>query len=485
MNENLERIKAVKYIRAMNVSNHRNLIWWTFNFTAKNPLSSPLIKNLIRKLTRSENNCFINVHFIFFAKMIAFVRLILLFLEKNYYFRRKNVGIPKILVLSFLDGQKELDIDTYFGDLRTKISEKFSPKDISFIYHCYRPYSKFINVLLNNNDIHLISMLSFKDFLWIAQQLIKLDINTFDIPQSIDLIVKKEMLKEIRTTFIYNLTVYRAFFSMKPSNVSYIIYPFENKSVEKMLLLGLDNKIKSIGYQHSSISLGHYNFIFSKAEQKITPLPTKIISCGSITRKFLITYGNLNSSKLKKGCELRNSFNLRKRKAIKKFGPYKLLFCFSSSYEEISKAIEILKTKFTKNDFLYITFRFHINFPLEGLQKTDKQWIFANARVSLNKNLKVDIENTDIVGYVSSSVSIIALKYGIPVIQIYPTSPLSDPLFDDKIPNRFFLKEANLIQTVKKITESKTTEIQNGIDYASEYFTRPTNTLIKEFYSAH
>jgi hypothetical protein len=297
--------------------------------------------------------------------------------------------------------------------------------------------------------------------------------------------MKKEMLKEIRTTFIYNLAVYRAFLSMKSSNISCIIYPFENKSIEKMLLMGLDNKIKTIGYQHSSVSLGHCNLFFSKAEKRITPLPTKIVSCGSITRNLLIFKGNLDSYLVKKGCELRNPLNLVKRNGIKKNPPYKLLFCFSSSFDEVCKVVEILKTKLNKNDFLHIIFRFHINFPFEGLPKIEKQWILKNVKVSRDKNLEIDIENTDIVCYVSSSVSIIALKYGIPVMQIYPKRPLWDPLFDEKIPNRFFLKEANIMQTIEKISKSKVTDIRDGKKYAAKYFAKPNPNLIKEFYSAY
>ncbi len=486
MSENLLKIEAVDLLREMNISNQKNLLWWAFNFTSKNPLSSPLIKNLTLSLGERSAGKNINLYSVLSAKLIALLKLNFLYFEKKYYFKKKKKITPQIVIFSFLDGQKELTTDTYFGNLRARISNNYPSKSVGFIYLCYRPYFKFIKKLSNDNDAHLLSLLTLKDFIWIGWKLINLNINKYNIPKHIELTVKKVMIQEIRTTFIYNLSVYRAFYNINSNNNTLcVIYPFENKAIEKMLLMGVGNIIKSIGYQHSSVSLGHHNFILSDAEQKITPLPQKIITCGSVTIRFLNTYGKLALSKLRRGCELRNSFTLQKRTRFKKNGPYKILICFSSSYEEISNTIDILQSKFNNNDCLHITFRFHVNFPIEGLGKSEREWISKNVKVSRDTSLKEDLENTDVLGYITSSVSIIALKYGIPVIQLHQISPLGDPLFEEKIPNRFFLNENNIIQTIEKISTSKPGDIEMGINYASEYFSEPSDSLTKEFYNAH
>ena len=63
-----------------------------------------------------------------------------------------------------------------------------------------------------------------------------------------------------------------------------IIYPFENKSLEKLLLLGLPKKIRTIGYQHSSITPMHLSFQLSKKEIYKMPLPDKIVTVGKVTQ---------------------------------------------------------------------------------------------------------------------------------------------------------------------------------------------------------
>ena len=65
------------------------------------------------------------------------------------------------------------------------------------------------------------------------------------------------------------------------NSIKRLIYPFENKSLEKCLLLGLNGSIETIGYQHSSITPRHFSFLMGKEEINVTPIPDKIITSGN------------------------------------------------------------------------------------------------------------------------------------------------------------------------------------------------------------
>ena len=122
-----------------------------------------------------------------------------------------------------------------------------------------------------------------------------------------------------------------------------IIYPFENKPLEKLINIGLGDKIKTVGYQHSSLTPRHFSLIMNDDELKITPLPHKLITLGDITKQWLIKKCNFPSNKVIKGVALRQG---KINTILKKtFSPKnaKLLFVFSSSNYEIIKTIEILK----------------------------------------------------------------------------------------------------------------------------------------------
>ena len=116
--------------------------------------------------------------------------------------------------------------------------------------------------------------------------------------------------------------------------------PFENKSLEKNDLF-LDDTIKTIGYQHSSISNRHFSLILNSKESKIVPLPNKIITTGYITRDWLISKNIPKHVSVGKSSRNANFQYLEKK--IENHNKIKLFFPFSSSYNEIYDTIHFLK----------------------------------------------------------------------------------------------------------------------------------------------
>ena len=118
------------------------------------------------------------------------------------------------------------------------------------------------------------------------------------------------MIEEIPRGIIENLLLFKAFRRLNSNRfLEKIIYPFENKPMEKFLSLGLSNKIKKIGYQHTSITPSHLSFQFSKTEINKTPLPDKIVTVGKITKNWLIKRCNFPPKKIIQGVALRTFQN--------------------------------------------------------------------------------------------------------------------------------------------------------------------------------
>tara|TARA_B100001173_G_C15932385_1_gene523357 strand:- start:228 stop:1115 length:888 start_codon:yes stop_codon:yes gene_type:complete len=282
------------------------------------------------------------------------------------------------------------------------------------------------------------------------------------------------MKKELSKGYINNLLVYRA--SKRIRNIpklETLIYPFENKSLEKLINLGFNNKIKTVGYQHSSITPRHFNFILNDEEMNLVHLPDKVVTLGKVTKRWLIEKCNFPPSKIIQGVALKNFF--LKPMIKKTFSPekVKLLFVFSSSNYEIIKSIEILK-KILINYSFNCRFRFHINFPMEKLSNKDKRWIKSNINLVEKNTLNDDLKWTDITVYISSTVALESLFCGIPVIRLNIDKFNSDPLLNEKIPFKWTANSSSdLVNSIYEISylsnEERNERSLKGQNFASSY----------------
>ena len=287
-------------------------------------------------------------------------------------------------------------------------------------------------------------------------------------------ILKENMKSELSKGYFNNLLVFRASKRLRNTpELETIIYPFENKSLEKLINIGLSDKIKTVGYQHSSLTPRHFSFVMNDDEINITPLPHKVITLGEITKRWLIKKCNFPSNKVIKGVALRQSkINpiFKKTFSSKKA---KLLFVFSSSTYEITKSIEVLKNISIKYNFKY-RFRFHINFPIERLSMKHQRWIKSNTNVAEKNTLIEDLKWTDITIYISSTVALESLFCGIPVIRLDIDKYNSDPLLNEKIPFKWNANSArDLINSIYEISylsdKERNERSLKGQNFASSY----------------
>jgi hypothetical protein len=294
------------------------------------------------------------------------------------------------------------------------------------------------------------------------------------------------MISEISSGYLDNLILYRAFKRLsKEKRINRLIYPFENKSFEKLMLLETKRKIKTIGYQHSSITPRHFSLCMTKEERKINPLPDIIVTIGEVTKKWLVQKGNIPKEKIRTGVYLRG---VNKIKTKKSFSDKKvnLLFTFSSSYSEIIKTVDFLRSGFQNLNSYKITFRFHPDFAFKQLNRDYKKWINRNIDSISKISLIDELKCCDVLVYTSSSISIEAISSKIPVIYLDIDIYNSDPLLNKKLGLRRAVSNINDFVTAIKefsiLCASNNKEyFKDSIEYVDKYAIDKSKLNIKTF----
>jgi len=232
-----------------------------------------------------------------------------------------------------------------------------------------------------------------------------------------------------------NVRIYYAIRSMsKKLAVDRFYYPFENRSAEKMAIIGLRKfspDARIIGYQHASLSLRHTNFLLSEDEHRAIPLPDSILTMGKVTRDFMIDPGGFPEKLLRIGCALRQrtySGPLKPQKPVSR-----LLVVLATNIEEYVKVIRFLDEAFGGHCPWEIWIRPHPVFSLEEALEITGRPGFSYHK-SEGETLRDCLDWADVVLYVHSTVSIEALARGTPVVHLNVPNVLNpDPLlsFDD------------------------------------------------------
>tara|TARA_B100000989_G_scaffold298527_1_gene288275 strand:+ start:1799 stop:3478 length:1680 start_codon:yes stop_codon:yes gene_type:complete len=500
--------KVNSYLSDLNVLNS-NYLWWAFNFSSKSPLNTTVVTKIIdvlavldlerdgifnpedyKKFSNAQKKIlfqyfstgnevmlfFLNFFISFFTRVLNFFKVIIRLIQVFIFFSFKKTyeNQHKILLFTFIDGTNRKINDPYFGNLKNLIEKQNSNTSIGYLYYLYRPFYKMSKILKNEKAPHhyIFSYLKIQDYLWCFIQIIKIyffKIKKIDFKynsQSILLhkIIRENMIEEIPRGIIENLLLFKAFRRLNSNRfLEKIIYPFENKPMEKFLSLGLSNKIKKIGYQHTSITPSHLSFQFSKTEINKTPLPDKIVTVGKITKNWLIKRCNFPPKKIIQGVALRTFQNKPLVRDFFAADNAKLLFVFSSSKDEIIKTIKLLKEIPIKYNFKY-KFRFHPNFPITVLDRLSQNWIKKKVHFISRNTLHEEFKWADIMVYISSSASIESLLCSLPVIRLDIDKFNFDPFLNHKTPlkkevksSKDFIKSifelSNLTKNKRKIME--------------------------------
>ncbi len=464
--------------------NERNadLRWWAYSSTAKNFLSSALGSRVlevlaIRNLARSGHYRHIYVrgatpgqmrsisgllHPEFSVKLpmavylktretasffLAILRTIFQAIRIWGAFQTLRANTQQrsqdVVLLTYVDGPFDSGGDRYFGDLPALIRTREPATRIVYVAYVYTPYHKRLrdmSFISPTPYIPLYQFLSGGDLLQAVGQTVSAaftrnaDLGTSHMDaEAMKDLLREALLEDVsKRGYLHNLLVYLSAARMiRALSPRIVVYPYENKSLEKALLLGVravSPTTRLIGYQHTSITPRHVGLRFGIKEAAKTPLPDRIVTVGNVTRSYLENFGNYPAGMLVTGCALRQIWEAPlPRKPLASERP-KVLLSLSSSVGELISALEFMRQVKERLPGLELGVRPHINFPLQTLPSALQEWVKRSAIDLTGTKLRANLAWADITAYVSSTVALESLMMGVPVIylRIDPSNP--DPL---------------------------------------------------------
>jgi len=266
-----------------------------------------------------------------------------------------------------------------------------------------------------------------------------------------------------------------------------VLYPFENRSWEKMVVLAFRNRGRSlrlIGYQHASITPRHTSLFFSKHEWDATPLPDTVVTTGEIPRRILIKIGRYPESRVAAGVALRQPPGtgvLREGKQALR----RILVVLSSSVDEYVRSLLLLNEAFRGNKDYNVTVRNHPTIPLSAALNVlgPVEFEFQN---SSSKSAAEDLAQCDVVFYTSSTVALEAVALGIPVVYLDLGDFMDpDPLFDFSDLKWTVTRAADVAPVLKRIDSLSAPDLQkrrlSAAAYAVSYVRPVDGAGMREF----
>jgi len=291
--------------------------------------------------------------------------------------------------------------------------------------------------------------------------------------------------------FFTNLVVYYAMEGLcKRQSVKMLYYPFENRSFEKMIILatrGISPKTRIIGYQHASISLRHTNFILAEGEAVLTPLPDRIMTMGEITRDIMRVVGRFPEHLLSTGCAFRQSFYSERPKARR--GQLTNLFvALATGIDEYVKVFRFLDDAFSEKSGYAIWIRPHPVFSLDEAIRIAGGVSFRFHKAD-RESLDECYRWADMVLYVHSTLSIEAIRRGIPAVNLGIDDILNpDPMFNFDAFKWRVDRHEDLIPTIRGIAAMDKPEFEarqrKGVEFAKRYIAQPSAECVERFLNA-
>lgn len=263
---------------------------------------------------------------------------------------------------------------------------------------------------------------------------------------------------------------------------------YENNPWEKVCFLSLREyspSTKIIGYQHAVISKASANMFISKEEASIIPMPDKINTVGTVTKNLMEVYGCYPERRVVPSCALRHEYiyKLEKKDLERKNTILVILEGVPECYKLANFAFNSLKDSQHK-----VIIRTHPERPYDKIRRDlcfeiSKQ---KNFSLSHSRHVKGELMASDIVIYWGSTVSLEALKMGIPVIHVDLEDIISvDPLLDCKYLKWTAKDTRELVKAISDIYrlsgEQYIEQHRKAESYIEEYLQKVTDKRLEEF----
>ena len=279
------------------------------------------------------------------------------------------------------------------------------------------------------------------------------------------------------------------------------LYPYENRSWEKMLLLGINDAgindgvtgdgsrgTRTVGYQHACVTQSHTNFILGAEETGITPLPDVILTTGKVVKDWLAKDGNYPAGRVMDACAVRQNPPSEGLPKPRRQSVTNVLVTLATSMEEYINCLTFLEKAFSGDDRYSLSIRPHPVRPLEPalrLAPLTKKDFFTESTGTLAD----DLEWADVVLYASTTVGVEAVSQGIPTIYLDLGDILdTDPMFGWDEFKWSVAEPEKLIETIQyieAIPEERFANLQRqGQRYVADYLTPVTAEGLQRFQEA-
>jgi len=534
----------IEFIGRLNSAN-ASFDWWVHNFTTKNMLATNLGQNIfysfliagllkedskgdllilsddmdlkgqLKLLAKKRKAKFVDatkdglslgkVTRVFPAYLLFYFLRAIKYRIVNRRFVRYKPEEKEQLVIATLINHQSFDEkgryrDTYFGNLVDFLAERNqSPLIFGKIIGKY--YEDLNRICNCSNDLDIIPIEYFLSFQDIFSCFVKSLSKFFSIPKikgetrfngiDVGYLIKRLIKQDFSRGYFTNLMFYYCAKAMsRKVKIKSFLYPFENRSFEKMYLFAMENPgtpSLTVGYNHASITLKHTNLFLSLEEKDIVPLPDKIITLGEIPRDILVNLGNFPEEKVSIGCGLRQTISTGITVKPKPQKISSILVVLTAEVEEYIKILTFLNKAFLgyQSEFR-ILIRPHPVTPLKKALELIPELKFKYEDVG-GVPLANVLDDSDVVLYTSSTVGVEALAKGLPVIYLdFGDVICTDPLFDlgnfkwsvsepSEIPQ--ILQEINQMSLEKYQAHQK-----EAIDYALKFINPATEENLNKFW---
>jgi hypothetical protein len=385
--------------------------------------------------------------------------------------------------------------DSYFGGLHQYLAHRH--KNLIVIAGIMGNSSVLIKKMAKCKDILIIPQeyfIGYLDYILISIKtfLNRIKIDTRCILGGVDVtdLIKEELKRNYRIFEIPNniIRYYLIKRLIEQIKIDTFVFTFENHSWEKMCVLAFkkySTKTKTIGYQHASISKSYLNFFPSEFETEIIPLPDKIISLGTETKRILEKYGSYPEDRIRVGCALRFEYLHKSKKFDRKKRNFIFVALTISKYES-KKLINFIHNSLSSDKKYKVILRSHPATPFSGIEKELGFKLSENFQASTNVSMLDDFERSDIVLYTGTTVCMEALMMGLPVIHIDLGEPISvDPLFECNHLKWTVKHPDELIPAIDEIYNLDEDEFKHqqklARKYVENYFLPVTDERMEEF----
>jgi len=469
------REKYITFLGDLNIQNH-SLNWWSMPFTNKNPLTTTLCRDtssflLIVSLVgdmddtlvvitdsqdltaQVKGHCrkqsiecldlvagpnplrtLVKLHTPA-GPLKAFLRTFALLLASPR-FKQKSASSEDWVVVSTLLHPGAFNGDTgfrdaYFGPLADHISQS-GRKALVFGIPAEQPWAQLKKVKSGDHPLAIYpveSFLTLKDLVASTWAAIRLALRPMRLngPVEIDgidirCLVERSVNEAVHSgDVMLNLRLHRSAQNLaRTLGIARCLYPYENRSWEKMLVMGIRSvspQADLVGYQHTSVTRSHTNFIMGDNENEVLPLPDTILTTGEVVKSWLEEEGNYPSGIFKSACALRQQVSAEIESRPRP-NPLKNIFVpLATSLQEYIDTMLLLEHAFAGRSEFSVRVRAHPIIPLESALAITPLSDTGFFSVS-NGSLTEDLDWADVVLYASSTVAMEGISRGIPAVQL-------------------------------------------------------------------